>query len=103
MIERPERPRPFLTRLWSAALAAAVLLLPAAASACATCFGKSDDPMARGMNAGIFTLLLCILSVLAAISVFFFYILRRAARMAAAAQAGSAAASPAPTLSQPTS
>ena len=39
--------------------------------------------MAKGMNMGIMTLLIVILSVLVGIAVFFAYILRRAARLAA--------------------
>ena len=70
-------------RQCTASVALLPLLLPSAASACAACFGRSDSPMAKGMNMGIFTLLLVIMSVLLAISVFFFYILRRAAKMAA--------------------
>lgn len=93
-----------LQRLCTTAVVAVVALLPAAASACATCFGKSDGPMARGMNAGIFTLLLCILSVLFAIAAFFFYLMRRAARMAATGNPANATtpASPGQPLSQPT-
>jgi len=34
-----------------------VLLLPEAASACATCFGDPDSPMTKGLNKGILTLL----------------------------------------------
>lgn len=84
-------------RFFASAAVAVLTLLPAAASACATCFGKSDGPMAKGMNAGIFALLLVIMSVLFAIAVFFFYILRRAARMAATGPADNAQP-----LSQPT-
>ena len=40
--------------------------------------------MAQGMNMGIFTLLIVILSVLVGIAAFFFYIIRRAARFEAA-------------------
>jgi len=54
---------------------------------CAACFGKSDSPMAQGMNMGIFTLLLVILSVLIGIAAFFAYIIRRAALLEAAANA----------------
>ncbi len=36
---------------------AGVLLLPEAASACATCFGDPDSPMTKGLNKGILTLL----------------------------------------------
>ena len=77
------------------------LLLPAAASACAACFGRSDSPMAKGMNMGIFTLLLFILSVLFAISVFFFYIVRRAAKMEAAQAVEPTGQHSSPAFSQP--
>jgi hypothetical protein len=51
--------------------------------------------MAQGMNMGIFTLLIVILSVLAGIACFFFYIIRRAARFEAAqAQATAASLTP---------
>ena len=88
-------------RWLTASVALLPLLLPAAASACAACFGRSDSPMAKGMNMGIFTLLIVIMSVLLGIAAFFFYILRRAAKMAAsqAAQqtdAGSSQAFPQP-------
>lgn len=64
------------------AVAAAVLpLLPVSAVACAACAGQSDSPMAKGMNAGIFTLLFVITSVLLSIALFFGYILRRASRL----------------------
>jgi hypothetical protein len=76
------RPANFIRSL-ALACAGSLALVPSPLLACAACFGKSDDLMAKGMNAGIFTLLLCILSVLAAIVVFFVYILRRAARLAA--------------------
>ncbi len=48
---------------------------------CAACFGRSDSPMAYGMNAGIMTLLAVILSMLALIATFFVFIVRRAARV----------------------
>ncbi len=92
------------SRCCAVAFVAVLALAPATASACATCFGKSDSPMARGMNAGIFALLLVITSVLLAIAVFFFYILRRAARLAAtpAATGATEPASFSQPLSQPT-
>jgi hypothetical protein len=55
------------------------------ALACATCFGKSDSPLAAGMNMGILTLLGFILSLLAVIAGFFVYLARRAAKTAALA------------------
>ena len=84
-----------------AAVALVPCLLPAAASACAACFGRSDSPMAKGMNMGIFTLLIVILSVLLGISVFFFYILRRAAKMAASQAADQPGTDSSPAFSQP--
>ena len=63
-------------------LAFAVLfLLEQNASACAACFGESDSPMADGMNAGIFTLLIVVGGTLSGIAGFFIYIIRRGARM----------------------
>jgi len=85
-----------------AAVALILLLLPAAASACVACFGRSDSPMAKGMNMGIFTLLLVIMSVLLAISVFFLYILRRAEKMAASQSAEQIGPDSSPAFPQPT-
>jgi hypothetical protein len=51
--------------------------------ACATCFGASDDPMARGMNMGIFALLGVIGMVLAGVASFFVFLWYRASRVAA--------------------
>ena len=80
-----------LIRCALAVLATVLPLLPASASACASCFGKSDSPMAHGMNAGIFTLLFVIGSVLLSVAIFFLYLLRRAARLSKAASAAEAA------------
>lgn len=77
-------------------------LLPDAAWACAACFGRSDSPMAKGMNMGIFTLLVVILSVLFGISVFFFYIMRRAAKLARLQAAETGMTGSTQPLSQPT-
>ena len=49
------------------------------AMACAACYGKSDSPMAQGMNAGIFTLLGVIGLVLVGAGTFFVVLARRAA------------------------
>ncbi len=61
-------------------LLAAVLnaIFAPAASACAACFGKSDSPLAAGMNAGIFALLLVVVMVLSGVGAFFIYLARRA-------------------------
>ena len=49
------------------------------AMACAACYGKSDSPMAQGMNAGIFALLGVIGTVLTGAATFFVFLARRAA------------------------
>ena len=48
---------------------------------CAACFGQSDSNMARGMNVGIFALLLVITSVLCGIAGFFVYVARRSTQL----------------------
>jgi heme/copper-type cytochrome/quinol oxidase subunit 2 len=58
-----------------AALLAAIR--PDTTFACAACFGKSDSPLATGMNWGIFTLMAFIGTVLVTIAGFFFYIIRK--------------------------
>jgi hypothetical protein len=50
------------------------LAQPASVSACATCFGASDSPLAQGMNWGILTLLVIIFSVLTGIVGFFVHL-----------------------------
>lgn len=70
---------------------------PARLEACATCFGRSDSPLAQGMNMGILVLLGVVLSVLAACVGFFVHVARRAARLSgepAALDTGSLAAPP---------
>jgi hypothetical protein len=51
------------------------------AQACTACFGQSDSSLARGMNMGIFALLLVITSVLCAIAGFFVFLARRTAHL----------------------
>ena len=64
--------RPFLML---AALAAAGM--PSRLFACAACFGRTDSPLAVGMNWGILTLLGVVLTVLSGILVFFVHIIRK--------------------------
>lgn len=66
-------------KLFSKILVAAVALLalaPPSLFACAACYGKSDSPLASGMNAGIFTLLGVILTVLSCFGLFFVHVMR---------------------------
>jgi hypothetical protein len=50
--------------------------------ACAACYGASDSPMAKGMNAGIFVLLGVIGAVLCGAATFFVFLARRASSVA---------------------
>lgn len=68
-------------------LAVALAAVPSPAWACAACFGKSDDAMARGMNLGILSLLLIVGFVLSGVAAFAIYLIRRSARYAAMGQA----------------
>ena len=52
------------------------------ALACAACYGKSDSPMAQGMNAGICALLAVIGTVLSGAATFFVVLARRASNFA---------------------
>ncbi|HUZ05918.1 MAG TPA: hypothetical protein VMV89_00360 [Candidatus Paceibacterota bacterium] len=58
-------------------LAAAAALAPSPLFACAACYGRSDSPLAYGVNWGIFTLMGVIVSVLACIALFFVHIVRK--------------------------
>jgi hypothetical protein len=58
----------------TAALAA---LSPSPLFACAACYGRSNDPLAHGVNWGILTLLAIVVLMLSSIATFFFVFLRR--------------------------
>ncbi len=57
-----------------------LLAAPRSSFACAACTGRSDDAVARGLNAAVLTLLLVLLVVLGAFVSFLIYLIRRAAR-----------------------
>jgi hypothetical protein len=61
----------------------ALLLASPAARACSVCFGNSDSNLTKGMLAGVFVLLLVVLSVLGGLAALFVYLARRAAATAA--------------------
>jgi len=63
-------------KLFRRALIAAAALAPSPLFACAACYGKSDSPLASGMNWGIFTLMGVILTVLTCITLFFVHVIR---------------------------
>ena len=62
-------------------LAAAVLILPQTASACAVCFGASDSPWGKALNWGILALLGVVMLVLGGIVAFFVHMAKRARMM----------------------
>ena len=68
-----------ILRLLLLAAALAATTTPQSMRACAACFGQSDSPLAKGMNWGIFSLLLVVVSVLGGIAAFFIYLARRSA------------------------
>ena len=73
-------------------LAVVVLAVPRTAFACATCFGQSDEPMAKAMNMGILLMLGVVAVVLAGFASFVIYLGRRAGRVAATASAAASTA-----------
>jgi uncharacterized BrkB/YihY/UPF0761 family membrane protein len=60
------------------------ILAPEVLHACATCFGKSDAPLAHGMNMGIMTLLAVVFFMWVAFTAFFVFLARRASRVSRA-------------------
>jgi hypothetical protein len=70
-----------LFKIIPAALGLAALA-PSPLFACAACYGKSDSPLASGMNWGIFTLLGVVVTVLISIASFFIFIIRKEAMLA---------------------
>jgi hypothetical protein len=75
------------TRFLPVAVLLPALAFPQGALACAACFGRSDSPMAEGMNMGILSLLIIVMAVLAGIASFFIYLMVRSARLAGTAPA----------------
>jgi heme/copper-type cytochrome/quinol oxidase subunit 2 len=57
-------------------LVSTAALAPSPLFACAACYGKSDSPLASGMNWGIFTLMGVILTVLTCVALFFVHVVR---------------------------
>ncbi|MGH7975291.1 MAG: hypothetical protein ACREDS_13340 [Limisphaerales bacterium] len=60
-------------------IAALAAFAPSPLFACAACYGRSDSPLAHGMNWGIFTLMGFIVTVLVSIAAFFVYVVRKEA------------------------
>ena len=66
-----------LLKLLPAVAGCALALVPSPLLACAACTGRTDSPLAVGMNWGILTLLGFVVSVLSCFVVFFVHIARR--------------------------
>ncbi len=74
-----------LTQKLLLATAIAAGSVPSSSFACAACYGKTDSPLATGMNYGIFTLLGVVLCVLTIFVVCFVNIVRKSEAMHQAA------------------
>jgi hypothetical protein len=70
-----------VSRLGIALLTVAILAVATPALACPVCFGASDSPLTRGMQAGILALLGVTVAILGAFAAFFFIYLRRRLRL----------------------
>ncbi|HEY5041435.1 MAG TPA: hypothetical protein VIK53_05475 [Verrucomicrobiae bacterium] len=66
--------------------------LPSPLFACAACYGRSDAPIAVGMNWGIFTLLGVVVPVLSCFLFFFVHLIRKSEALNAAAEKASQSA-----------
>jgi len=75
-----------ILKMLPAAAALALAAVPDSARACAACYGRSDSPLAEGVNWGILTLLVVVTAVLGGFVAMFVYFARRAAAMAAKAE-----------------
>jgi len=71
-----------------ASLALGLAFHSESALACAACYGKSDSPLAQGMNWGIFSLLAVVVCVLGGIAGFFVFLARKSAVSPAVAAPG---------------
>ena len=71
----------------SRVLAAALLLMPSL-NACTACFGKTDEALAQGMNAGIYVMLVFVVAAWVLFGSFFVFIARRSKRVNAETEAG---------------
>ena len=69
--------RRLAARPYPALVAAALLLAPRLAGACAVCFGDPDSPASRGLTVAVLFLVGVIVSVLAGVALFAVSMLRR--------------------------
>ena len=70
----------------------AVLGMPRLALACPVCFGESDAPLAKAINAGVMAMLVVVAGMLGSFATFIVYLARRARALDAAGETVAAAA-----------
>ena len=76
-------------KLFLAIIAMALVFHSERVFACAACYGgKSDSPLAAGMNWGIFSLMAVVVCVLGGIATFFVFLAKKAAMTAPPAPQG---------------
>ena len=71
-----------------AGLLGVALLSTPSLSACTACFGKTDEALAQGMNAGIYVMLVFVVAAWVLFGSFFVFIARRSKRVNAEAETG---------------
>ncbi len=73
----------FMRSLFVYFFAMAIIAFPSSVNACAVCFGAPDDPMTKGMQWGIASLLFILVPVLGGVGGFFVFLSRRGREYAA--------------------
>jgi len=82
----------------AAVVAVSALGWTPALNACTACFGKTDEALAQGMNAGIYVMLFFVAAAWVLFGSFFVFIARRSQRVNAQSEAGDAPTSPTPSI-----
>jgi len=78
-----------MIRRWEILLALVVAsMVSQPLSACSACFGKTDEALAQGMNAGIYVMLVFVAAAWVFFGSFFVFIARRSKRVNAEQEAG---------------
>ncbi|MFM8879652.1 MAG: hypothetical protein ACKOKG_11060 [Verrucomicrobiota bacterium] len=81
----------------AAIAAVAALVGSPALNACTACFGKTDEALAQGMNAGIYVMLVFVAAAWVLFGSFFVFIARRSNRLNAQVDSGESAPTADPT------
>jgi len=68
-----------------------LLLSSSTLNACTACFGKTDEALAQGMNAGIYVMLVFVAAAWVFFGSFFVFIARRSKRVNAETETGESA------------